>query len=58
MLMRTFQSILWGMGLATYMLQVEKAIYLSRVRHDHLERKKQNVTLEGQHVYSRLGEGD
>ena len=48
------QSILWGMGLATYMQQVEKQYYLSRVGHDHLERKKQNITLGGQHVYSRL----
>ena len=49
-----FQSILWGMGLATYMQQVEKQYYLSRVGHDHLKRKKQNITLGGQHVYSRL----
>jgi len=50
MLMRTFQSVLWGMGLATYMQQVEKQYYLSRVGQDHLERKKQNVTLGGQRV--------
>jgi len=34
--------------------RLRKEYYLSRVGHGHLERKKQNVTLGGQRVYSRL----
>ena len=34
--------------------RLRKPYYLSRVGHDHLERKKQNITLGGQHVYSKL----
>jgi len=34
--------------------RLRKQYYLSRVGRDHLERKKQNVTLGGQRVYSRL----
>jgi len=34
--------------------RLRKPYYLNRVGCDHLERKKQNITLGGQHVYSRL----